>query len=733
MTGKTAVVKTRSETEVFSELSRLCRSPGYIHALSYLCFRDNFVRFSGEITAKDMLPLFSRERLIRTEISTLIGLMVQGEISPEVPTAEIAKKYITQTEKLLIELHQSMMGNPFEAASIEKIKEGFNPFTLGQFLREPIFYGGESAYLSQYIDFSLLKFQDDTSWLIRKKGFSIQGAQKVVRTISEIHDFRVTMSSKLLPLSKEWPAWLLAHSFNVQEIAESAKLDQAVVRAVIQAFTLPKGSRNETFLSLSDFNAVNATPLLALGDDFFAHFQGYGLAEALYEAPFYWMCEDADYVNEAMIHRGYFTEEFCYARLTSVFGGSRVYKNVRLYGQENKACKKGDELGEIDVLVIFGNRVIIVQTKSKRLTLEARKGNDSRIKDDFKKSIQDAYDQGLLCSKYLLDATIKCVDMNGGEISISEKVKEIYILCVVSDNYPALSFQARQFLKYETDSTIQPPVVLDIFALDVMAEMLNSPLYFLSYVNRRANYHEKVHATNEQVILAYHLKKNLWLDAGCDILFLEDDFSVDLDVAMAVRRDGVKGKATPDGILTRLSSSFLGKIIKQIEFSPLPATIDLGFLLLTISEDSCREIGNGIKELFRLAKIDQKSHDLTVGFSGAKSGLTIHVNDDTDQDAARRLKAHCIKRKYRQRANEWFGLCVSAEHQRVRFGLSLSSIWEKDEQLDVLTKDMPEASEPLPVVLKSLKTKKKLGRNDLCPCGSNKKYKKCCLNKQRAT
>ncbi|MCI5144097.1 MAG: hypothetical protein D3923_00905 [Candidatus Electrothrix sp. AR3] len=26
------------------------------------------------------------------------------------------------------------------------------------------------------------------------------------------------------------------------------------------------------------------------------------------------------------------------------------------------------------------------------------------------------------------------------------------------------------------------------------------------------------------------------------------------------------------------------------------------------------------------------------------------------------------------------------------------------------------------------KSKKKTGRNDPCPCGSDKKYKKCCLN-----
>jgi hypothetical protein len=61
-------------------------------------------------------------------------------------------------------------------------------------------------------------------------------------------------------------------------------------------------------------------------------------------------------------------------------------------------------------------------------------------------------------------------------------VTEIYILCVVSDHYPSLHFQTRQFLKYEETDVIQPPLVLDVFALDALTEMLPSPLRFLSYV-----------------------------------------------------------------------------------------------------------------------------------------------------------------------------------------------------------------------------------------------------------
>jgi hypothetical protein len=53
-----------------------------------------------------------------------------------------------------------------------------------------------------------------------------------------------------------------------------------------------------------------------------------------------------------------------------VFDDERVYGNVDI--RETKATKTG----EIDVLVVWGDRAIVVQAKSKRLMLEARKGND---------------------------------------------------------------------------------------------------------------------------------------------------------------------------------------------------------------------------------------------------------------------------------------------------------------------------------------------------------------------
>ena len=52
----------------------------------------------------------------------------------------------------------------------------------------------------------------------------------------------------------------------------------------------------------------------------------------------------------------------------------------------------------------------------------------------------------------------------------------------------------------------------EVFALDAMTEMLQSPLQFLSYVNRRANHSDQPLAAQELTILGYHLKQNLWIE-----------------------------------------------------------------------------------------------------------------------------------------------------------------------------------------------------------------------------
>lgn len=713
----------RSEQTIFDELAGICASPGYAHAVAYLCSRDNMIQYAGKMKVEDMRHLFSKSRLIRTETSTLIGLMLKREIDYAIQAPQILEKYIASTESLLEEIHHSMHAPFWKDIDPARIAEkDFNPFTNGAALREPIFYGGESAYSFQYREFSPEKYANDDPWLAANRGFSIHDARNVVFAVSRLQDEKaINVHRAMRGTPPETWTFLPGNTFSVQEVADYGHVDPGIVDKVLSAFAVPPGARNEQFKALHDFNIANASPLIRTPDGSYLLFHIYSLVEALYEAPFYWMGADTTYVSTAMQNRGIFTEQFAVERLRQVFGTENVFANIDIY--ESKDTK----LAEIDVLVLFGNRALVLQAKSKRLTLEARRGNDLQIKDDFKKSIQDSSDQAYRCAKLLEVGQYSFKDAAGNAVKLPSSPRRIYVICLISDHYPALSFQVRQFLKFAATDTISPPFVMDVFALDAMTEMLSSPLQFLSYVDRRTGYTDKLMASHELTILSYHLKQNLWLDEEHDLVMLDDDISADLDLAMLVRREGIPGKATPDGILTRFTATALGRMVKAIEARPDPALIDLGFMLLTMSEDTVIDVSAGIDQLAQRGVADGKSHDLTVGLGRGGTGLTIHCTDEPIDVAGLALQRHCHARKYTEHAQTWFGVCMRPGDKALRFGLNLDFPWEQNDTMDALTKGMGKPRQLTAILREAAKVHTKVGRNDTCPCGSGKKYKKCCL------
>ena len=183
---------TRRESDILADLAKLCAAPGYVHAIAHLCFRDNVVAFSGELKPKDLRHLFSDSRLIKTEITTLMGFLIKNKIDYTLPPPATLGEYVEKSDALLKELHESMSAIAF--ASLDPAKVGnpdFNPLDSGEVLREPIFYGGESAYVFQYRELAVKKYANDDEWLKANKGFSITDARNVVHIISRLQDKKV--------------------------------------------------------------------------------------------------------------------------------------------------------------------------------------------------------------------------------------------------------------------------------------------------------------------------------------------------------------------------------------------------------------------------------------------------------------------------------------------------------------------------------------------------------------
>jgi len=668
------------------------------------------------MTPDDMGNMFGFKRLIRTEIVTLIGYMVQGgpEAFDEPPTEPQA--LLDRAEALFEELHMRLNWLWLEDVRGGSLDGLGRAGLRGEALREPIFYGGESAFSFQYQDFATAKYHADNAWLTEKKGFTIEQAEAVVDAIlrmqeAELVDLRVAGDPPL-------PGFIVS----LDIVRSRSKLPVVTVKAVLDALAIPLGS-NQEFTALNDFNQANAYPLISLGDDRYVAFLYYGLVEALYDAPFYWMVDDRSYRATAAKNRGDFTEAFSLQRLEEVFGAANVHRGVNL------ERAKGDTVGEIDILVEFGGRVLLVQAKSKRLTIGARRGNEGSLKADFKAAVQDAHDQAMSCAEALLDPAVRLLGANGSEIELRNPPSKIYPICLVSDHYPALVTQVDRFLLRRDVAGVARALVTDIFALDALCELLERPLRFIGYCELRDRFGEKLIYSHEVVLLAFHLRQNLWLEDTVDGMMLDDTFVSTLEIAMLVRRRGIPGARTPPGPLTAFVGTTFEAVLARIENRPQPAMIDLALNLLEASGASIERFNQGARMVFDRTRSDGRQHDFSIGM-GPDNGLTVHCSREKSEAAQARLEAHVVLRKYATKARRWFGLFLSPEDGLPIAGLMLDYPWVEDTEVAKLAFSMEAAAQakPMPPGMAGLRRTPFIapGRNDRCPCQSGLKFKRCC-------
>jgi len=717
----------RDEAEIFKELQKLCCSAGYIHAIAYFCWRDNFTRFSGDqVTEGNVEHQYSHEKLLRSEISTLIGLMAKGDIDTGIPEPRTLQNYLDETEILLHEMHMSLQ-KPWMAAFEAMTRNpsrasGIDPFSTAAGLREPFFYGGESAYNFQYEDLALKKYRADDDWIRSRFGFTIEEACIVVRKLGDLQMQKLLGVSKaMLKLHPDQWTFLPGFVFAANELEGPTRLPLEKIERILAAFTIDPKKANASFTSLSAFNETNAAPIIkAMDASSYILLQHYSLLEALYDAPFFWMAGDRTYAATASKNRGAFAEQFLADRLNQVFGTKHVFQNIDVYKGKDRVC-------EADVLVVYGDRAIVVQAQSKRLTIEARKGNDLQLRNDFKKAIHDAYDQALLCSEALLDEKFRFVSPSGEVVSFPKRPTKIFPVCAVSDHFPALAAQARQFLKTRATKFVQPPIITDVFFLDVLTEILETPLQFLNYLALRAKFDKQLLVSQELTTLGYHLKHNLWLEEKYDIVNLGDDFTSSLDIAMSVRRRAVPGERTPKGILTRFDGTPIGRLISEFEASATPELVGLGMLFLQLGSDTAKHINRGIDRLVCSAADDGQQHDISVPSDVDKSGFTIHVNSLPEEIARERLSTHCRIKKYDTKSDVWYGLLLAPGTGNLRGALAVEGKWKADADLEKALDAWPKKP-MVPIEMLSRSTlRRKIGRNEPCPCGSGKKYKRCCL------
>ena len=252
--------EARDEAKIFEDLQKLCRSPGYIHAIAFFCWRDNLIHSAGDhITEDDIKHQYYQEKLLRSEISTLIGLMVKGDMDINVPELSVLQNYLNLSEALLHEMHMSLQ-KPWMAAFRAMARNPrkamlIDPFSTADGLREPIFYGGESAYNFQYEELALRKYSADNDWLKAQVGFTIEEARLVAHNLGELQMQKVSgLREAMLKLHPDQWTFLPGFVFGAHELEGPTGLSLEKIERILLAFTVDPQKANASFCSLSAFN-----------------------------------------------------------------------------------------------------------------------------------------------------------------------------------------------------------------------------------------------------------------------------------------------------------------------------------------------------------------------------------------------------------------------------------------------------------------------------------------------
>lgn len=375
-------------------------------------------------------------------------------------------------------------------------------------LQETIFYSGTGAYDYQYAKFVENEYKFDREWIMLNKHIDINTILEFYSFFKGVLNYRINFTKQ----SRNYTEIYKYHknSFIFKKYPE--------FEPIIQSFSIKNTEIvNSEFNNIGDLNEFTIRPIIEF-ESYYLMPMPFVLAEALNKSPYYWFLKDANYKDKALHNRGKAAEEMVFNLLKDSYGES-VFQNVFVKPNKTKTVT------DLDVCIVADETLIIFQIKSKKLTQLSKQGNLNQIKKDFQGAVTDAYEQAFIAYKPILKNHCNLVDLNNKTLIDVNKIREIYTVCIVLDNYPPLTSHTIMFNE-EQEIT---PVAISIFDLEVCIEYLDNVSKFVEYIRRRSLNSKYYHAESELSYLQYHLQHKLQPKESADKMMLDNSFAQQFD------------------------------------------------------------------------------------------------------------------------------------------------------------------------------------------------------------
>ena len=331
-----------------------------------------------------------------------------------------------------------------------------------------------------------------------------------------------------------------------------------------------------------------------------------------------------------------------------LFPKGSIFRNAK-YIYQGKEC-------EADIIVLYDNKIFLIEAKAGSFREQAQRGAIESLKQDLKKLIEEAYQQGRRTAAYLKSNDVSAFSDSQGNrlLEVDHKDKTLFIISVTLEPLMSFSIGLKNLRTLGLFIENEYPWSVQINELDLVMRHIPSPTIFIHYLeNRLKAIDENVfHAYDELSFLGWYLKKGNFLiprdknGEKPNLLELASDWTTAFDDHYLF------GKEKPELVI----EDGLLRILRILEYLNPVGYSDIASVLLDFDHEARRLITAKINDLIALSKSDREPHDFSVIY---KDDLDIGLSFMTlvGRDGLReRLGSYCAMKKYQTKTKKWLGL-----------------------------------------------------------------------------
>jgi hypothetical protein len=348
-------------------------------------------------------------------------------------------------------------------------------------------------------------------------------------------------------------------------------------------------------------------------------------------------------------------------------------------------------LGDLDGLVRYDNKLIVIQGKWKTLTLAAREGDVTAARIDLKKALADSYEQGVRARDYIIQQEGLAIftDPDGNKVTVDPKhVKEIYLVSVLGRG--AMAFLAVNLPRLDSFGMFKPgdyPWAISLSELRVVMEFMEFPSQLFDYLRRR-------NAVMKDGRFKFHDEWDLlgcYLDGLLDPAhpqFLGYDFvllpGIDTSIERYFRSQANPALPREEKPRRRLPDP-IKQLILTVERSNQPGKTDFNIVLLGFPNQILKAFSEQVATALEKTKTDRKIRSMGVSDGNRKCGMSMICGHGDPQGLSDALISLCQIRKYEARAGSWIGIAIDVALTGLVHAITyLEHEWVPDAEIESL-------------------------------------------------